>query len=240
MHSLNQWKPESATGARNGTRKNNQAQALVGFAVSRLFVVLAIMGLAGLFAQGRALAQAQAPTVTVSPSVSSFVEGDLNPITGTVALNAAAGSLMGNATVNITFRYQTPMAGDTSTSTAVVFVPGEENQAKAFALNVGNDTVSVNPRPVSITATVNGPGAFNGITNTATISQIDPHGIFLTEVAAKTSESDAVNGSRTFLDVSLVDPNNPWRTCPKSCQKVTYSLLCVWLCPTATNFQMRL
>ena len=201
MHSLNQWKPKSATGARNGTRKNNQAQALVGFAFLRLFMVLAVMGLASLFTQGQALAQA--PTVTVSPSVSSFVEGDLNPITGTVALNAAAGSLMGNATVNITFRYQNPMPGDTGASTAVVFVPGEENQAKAFALNVGNDTVTISPRPVSITATVTGPGAFNGITNTATISQIDPHGIFLTEVAAKTSESDAVNGSRTFLDVLL-------------------------------------
>ena len=44
---------------------------------------------------------------------------------------------------------------------------------------------------------------------TANITQIDPHGVFLTEVAANTSESDALSGSRTFLDVSLVDPNNP-------------------------------
>ena len=129
MHSLNQWKPKSATGARNGTRRNNQAKALVAFAFSRLFVMLVVMGLAGLFTQGRALAQG--PTITLTPNVNSYTEGDVNPITGTVSFNSAT-PLTNPVTVNIRLTYNAPMAGDVTTSTAVVFMRPVKKYSQEF------------------------------------------------------------------------------------------------------------
>ncbi len=205
MHSFNQWKPESVTGAQNGMRKTNQAKHLVAFVFSRFFVVLAVMGLAGLLTQGRAFAQAASVTLTLSTN--TFIEGDPNIVTGTVALNGPA--LTGPATVNIFYQMPAP-GGPQALVDSVVFNPGEENTAKTINITVGDDNTTGN-QTVEIIATVSGPAPYGGLTANApgTQTQVDPHGVFLTEVAANTSESDPVTGSRTFLDVSLVDPNNP-------------------------------
>ena len=199
MHSLNQWKPKSAMGASDAMREHNRAKRPVALAFARLFVLFVVMAVAGLCTQGQAWAQ---NTITITPNVNFYNEGDSNPITGTVSLNTTA-ALMNSVTVNIRLSYQTAMAGDVNTSTAVVFTTAEANTAKAFAIDTANDRVNIKQRTLDLTAT--GGGA----TATANITQIDPRGVFLSEVASRTSESDPQNGARTFLDVSLVDPNNP-------------------------------
>ena len=206
MYSFNQWKPEFTSGAQSGKEQTGPGHSLWRRTFSRLFVVLAVLGLGFLLTAQEAQAQA---SVTLTLSTNTFIEGDPNPVAGTVAINGPA--LTPPQTVTVNIFYQLPAGtGPQTLVDSVVFVAGEENTAKPINITVGNDSVSGN-QTVEIIATASGPAPYGGETTNApgTQTQVDPRGIFLTEVAATTSESDPVNGSRTFLDVSLVDPANP-------------------------------
>lgn len=145
---------------------------------------------------------AQAQSVSLALGSTTFIEGDPNQVAGTVSLNGPA--ITSPVTVNITYT----VGGNTTLVSSVVFQPGEENTAKDVSITVGDDTQQGN-RPVTVTATAVGPAPYGGLTDTVNATQIDPHGVFLTEISGKNSESDAQRGARQFLDVSLVDPDNP-------------------------------
>ncbi|HEY0109963.1 MAG TPA: Calx-beta domain-containing protein, partial [Fibrella sp.] len=175
---------------------------ILRFAFSRLCVLFALMGISSLLIPHVAQAQAQGPTITITPSVTFYTEGDLNDITGSVGLTSPT-PLVNDLVVNIRLAYQTAQAGDGITSTTVVFEAGQQSAAENFSISTPNDIVNIRQRTVILTATA------GTASDTANITQIDPRGVYLTDIGARTSESDTQRGTTTFFEVSLVDPNNP-------------------------------
>lgn len=202
MDSLKYWKPEPISGARNRMSRGQGLGLILRFAFSRLCVLFALMGISSLSIPHVAQAQAQGPTITITPSVTFYTEGDLNDITGTVGLTSPT-PLANDLVVNIRLAYQPVQPGDGQTSTTVVFTAGQQNAAENFSISTPNDIVNIRQRTVVLTATA------GAASDTANITQIDPRGVYLTDIAARTNESDASRGTTTFFDVSLVDPNNP-------------------------------
>ena len=199
MDSLKYWKPELASGTRKGMG------LALRFAFSRLFVLVALAGLSSLWIPKAALAQNPTGTVSLSLSTTTFVEGDPNVITGTVAVNGPA--ITSQVTVNVF--YELPRgSGQQTLVETVVFGPGEQNVAKNINITVGDDNLTGN-QPVAVIARARGQAENSGATAPVNAVQIDPRGIFLTDIGARTSEGDAQRGTTTFFDVSLVDPNNP-------------------------------